>query len=114
MALFPGTLKVESRNCPGLESQVRVRGLWDFIAPRPDLGLGRNLNQSCSPQRDLSKAMSHSRSARRELVDSRLLVAGSQTISLTPGLSFAHNLGCRCSNGSCEAILNIYTSRPFQ
>ncbi len=30
------------------------------------------------------------------------------------GLSFAHNLGCRCPNDSCEAILDIYTSRPFQ
>jgi hypothetical protein len=33
---------------------------------------------------------------------------------LTPGLSFAHNLCFRCPNGSCEAILDIYTSRPFQ
>jgi hypothetical protein len=33
---------------------------------------------------------------------------------LTPGLSFAHNLGCRCPNGQCEAILDIYISRPFQ
>ncbi len=30
------------------------------------------------------------------------------------GPSFAHNLGCRCPNGQCEAILDIYTSRPFQ
>jgi hypothetical protein len=34
--------------------------------------------------------------------------------SLTPGLSFAHNLGCRCPNGQCEASLDIYTSRSFQ
>jgi hypothetical protein len=34
--------------------------------------------------------------------------------SLTPGLSFDHNLCCRCRNGSCKAILDIYTSRPFQ
>jgi len=33
---------------------------------------------------------------------------------LTPGLSFDHNLCYRCPNGSCEAILDIYTSRPFQ
>jgi hypothetical protein len=58
--------------------------------------------------------MSHSRSTRREQVDSRLLVVGSQTASLTPDPSFAHNLGCRCPNGSCEAILDMYTSRPFQ
>ncbi len=29
-------------------------------------------------------------------------------------VSFAHNLGYKCPNGSCEAILDIYTSRPFQ
>jgi hypothetical protein len=34
--------------------------------------------------------------------------------SLTPGPSFAHNLGCRCANQECEGILDIYTSRPFQ
>jgi hypothetical protein len=41
-------------------------------------------------------------------------VVGSQTASLTPGPSFAHNLGCRCPNGQCEAIFDIYASRPFQ
>jgi hypothetical protein len=56
----------------------------------------------------------HSPSARQEWVDSRLLVVGSQTASLTPGPSFAHNLGCRCPNDQCEAISDIYTSRPFQ
>jgi hypothetical protein len=47
-------------------------------------------------------------------VDSRLLVVGSQTASLTPGLSFDRNLCCKYPNDSCEAILDIYTSRPFQ
>jgi hypothetical protein len=41
-------------------------------------------------------------------------MVGSQAASLTPGPSFAHNLGCICPNGSCEAILDIYTSRTFQ
>jgi len=41
-------------------------------------------------------------------------VVGSQTTNLTPGPSFAHNLGDRCPNGQCEAIFNIYASRPFQ
>ncbi len=50
----------------------------------------------------------------REEVDSRLLVVGSQTASLTPGPSFAYNLGCRCPNDQCEAIFDIYVSRPFQ
>ncbi len=41
-------------------------------------------------------------------------VVGSQIASLTPGLSFDHNLCCKYPNGSCEAIFDIYTSRPFQ
>ncbi len=58
--------------------------------------------------------MPHAPIGRREEVDSRLLVVGSQTASLTPGLSFAHNLGCRCPNRQCEGIFDIYVSRPFQ
>jgi hypothetical protein len=113
MSLFPGTPEMESRSC--LETvPVRVPGLWDFIAPRPDLGSGRGLNQSCSPRKELSNAMLHSWSARRKRVDSRLLVVGSQTASLTLGPSFAHNLGYICPNCQCEAIFDIYVSRPFQ
>jgi hypothetical protein len=88
--------------------------LWASITSRSKLGSGRGLTQSCSSRGELSNAMSHSFCKRQEEVDSRLLVVGSQTASLTPGPSFAHNLGCRCPNGSCEAILDIYTSRPFQ
>jgi hypothetical protein len=110
MALFLGTPKVESRNCPGFG----LSGLWDVITSRPDLRLGQVLNQTCSPLRELSNAMSHSPSARQERVDSRLLVVGSQTANLTPGPSFAHNLGFGCPNDQCEAILDIYSSRPFQ
>jgi len=40
--------------------------------------------------------------------------SGQESNSLTPGPSFDHNLCCRCPNGSCEAILDIYISRPFQ
>jgi hypothetical protein len=71
-------------------------------------------SRNCSPRRDLSNTMSHTQIGRREEVDSRLLVVGSQTASLTFGPSFAHNLGYRCPNGQCEAIFNIYASRPFQ
>jgi hypothetical protein len=56
----------------------------------------------------------HSICTHRDRVDSRLFVVGSQTANLTPGRSFAHNLCFRCPNGSCEAIFDIYTSRPFQ
>jgi hypothetical protein len=110
MALFPGTPKVESRNCP----DFGLPGLWDIIASRPDLRSGRGLNQTYSPLRELFNAMSHSLSAGQERVDSRLLVVGSQTANLTCGPCFAHNLACRCPNEQCEAILDIYTSRPFQ
>ncbi len=41
-------------------------------------------------------------------------MVGSQTASLIPDPSFAYNLGCRCPNDQCEAISDIYTSRPFQ
>jgi hypothetical protein len=58
--------------------------------------------------------MSHSCCKRQEQVDSRLVMVGSQTASLTPGPSFAHNLGCKCPNGQCKASLDIYTSRSFQ
>jgi len=79
----------------------------------PELGLGWALNQSCSSCRELSNAMSHSLRRRREEVDSRLLMVGSQIGNLTPGPSFAHNLGCKCPNGQCKAILDIYALRAF-
>jgi hypothetical protein len=110
VVICPGTPKVESQNCPGFG----LPGLWDIIASRLDLRSGRGLNQTCSPLQELSNAALHSPSSRQERVNSRLLVVGSQATSLTPGPSFAHNLGCRCPNDQCEAISDIYTSRPFQ
>jgi hypothetical protein len=94
-------------------SRFGLLGLWTVIAFRPDLRSGRGLNQCCSSRRELSKTISHSPSACRERVDSQLLVVGSQIANLTRDPSFAHNLGFRCPNDSCEAILDIYTSRPF-
>jgi hypothetical protein len=110
VVVCPGTPKAESRNCLGFG----LLGLWDIIASRPDLRSGRGLNQTCSPLQELSNAASHSPSARWKRVDSRFLVVGSQIANLTPGPSFAHNLGCRCPNDQCEAISDIYASRPFQ
>jgi hypothetical protein len=95
-------------------SRFGLLGLWDIIASRPNLWSGRGLNQTFSPIRELSNAVLHSHTAHRERVDSRLLVVGSQIANLTPGPSFAHNLGFRCPNDQCEAISDIYTSRPFQ
>ncbi len=95
-------------------SRFGLPRLWAFITSRPELGLGQALNQTCSSHRELSNAVSHSCCRRRQEVDSRLFVVGSQTGNLTPGPSFAHKLGCRYPNGQCEAISDIYTSRPFQ
>ncbi len=113
MAHFPRTPKLESRNYPEIVP-VGVPGLWELITPDCGVGSQQGLNQSCSPRRDLFNDVLQSQFRSREEVDSRLLVVGSQTTSLTPGLSFAHNLGCRCPNDQCEGILDIYTSRPFQ
>ncbi len=95
-------------------SRFGLPGLWAFITSRFKLGSGRGLNQSCSSPRDLSNGVSHYTCTHRDWIDSRLLVVGSQIASLTPGSSFDHNLCCKCPNGSCEAILDIYTSRTFQ
>jgi len=113
MAHFVGTPEMESRNCPEIVPAGLLE-LWTAITPDCGVGSRRGINQSCSPRWDLSNAMSHSRIGYREEVDSRLLVVGSQNVSLTPGPSFAHNLGDRCPNGQCEAIFDIYGSRPFQ
>jgi hypothetical protein len=106
MPQIPGTPEMESRNCPD-KTPGTLNG-------HNSVRLRRGLNQSCSPCRDLVNAMSHTRIGCREEVDSRLLGVGSQIASLTPGPSFAHNLGCRCPNDQCEAIFDIYVSRPFQ
>jgi hypothetical protein len=113
MTFFSRTPKLESRYCPETVP-VGVAGLWELITPDLRVWSQRGLNQSCSSLRDLFNAVLHSRIRCREDVDSRLLVLGSQTANLTPGPFFAHNLGCRCPNDQCEAILDIYASRPFQ
>jgi hypothetical protein len=41
-------------------------------------------------------------------------MVGSQISNLTPSLSFCHNLCCRCPNGSCDHIFDIYTLIAFQ
>jgi hypothetical protein len=56
MALFPGTPKLESRNCPKT-IPVRIPGLWELISPDCQVWLRRGLNQSYSSLRELSNAM---------------------------------------------------------
>jgi hypothetical protein len=91
-----------------------VPGLWELITPDSEVWSRRGLNQTCSPRRDLSNDVLQSQFGAREEVDSQLLVVGSQTASLTPGPSFAHNLGYKCPNDQRVAIFYIYASRPFQ
>jgi hypothetical protein len=95
-------------------SRLGVPELWELISPDFQVWSRRGLNQSYSSLGELSNAMSLFRFWRREKVASQLLVVGSQTASLTPDPSFAHNLGYRCSNDQCQEIWDIYTSRPFQ
>ncbi len=109
-----GFLSQDSQSGVSKLSRFGLPGLWTVIASRPNLWSGRGLNQYCSSHRELSNAVSYSPSARQERVNSWLLVVGSQIASLTLGPSFTHNLGCRCPIDSCEAILDIYTSRTFQ
>jgi hypothetical protein len=94
-------------------SRFGLPGLWTLITPRPELGSRRGLNQSCSSHQELFNGVSHFTCTHRNRVDSWLLVVENQIANLTPDPSFDHNLCCRCPNGSCQAILDIYTSRPF-
>ncbi len=116
MSLFPstpGTPGLESRNCPETVPGG-VPWLCELITPDCEVWSQQGLNQTCIPRRDLSNDVLQSQFKGWKEIDSWLLVVGSQTASLTPGLSFAHNLGYRCSNDQCEAIFYIYASRPFQ
>jgi hypothetical protein len=106
---FPGLPKWSPEIVP-----AGLPELWTAITPDCRVWSQWGLNRSCSSRRDLSNAVSHSRFGCREGIDSRPLVVGSQTASLTPGPSFAHNLGCTCPNCQCEGIFDIYVSRPFQ
>jgi len=94
-------------------SHFGLPGLWELITPGSDLGLERCLKQTCTSPQELFNGVSHSICTYLGRVDSWLFVVGSQTANLTPGLSFDHNLSFKCFNGPCEAIFDIYTSRPF-
>jgi hypothetical protein len=109
-----GSLSRDSQSGVSKLSRFGLPGLWAFITSLPDLRLGRGLKQTCSSPRELSNGVSHFTCTHQDRVDSQLLVVGSQTANLTSGLFFNHNLCYRRPNGSCEAISDIYISRPFQ
>jgi hypothetical protein len=98
--------------------QLGLPGLWGRRTSCAKLRSQCSLKQSCSSCRKLSNGMWHVVCSQVFWVDSRLLVVESQNWqtpgSSTPGPSFGHNLCFRCPNEQCEAILDIYTSRPFQ
>jgi hypothetical protein len=93
--------------------QFGLPWLWGRITSCSDMWSQWGLKQICSPCWELSNAMLHATWTKGNLVDSRLLLVGSQTANLTPDLSFGHNFCFRCPNGECEPILNIYTSIDF-
>jgi hypothetical protein len=109
-----GSFSRDSQSGVSKLSWFGLLGLWAFITSRLELGLGRGLNQSYNSPRELSNGVSYFTCTHRNQVNSRLLVVESQTASLTLGPSFDHNLCCKCPNGSCEPILDIYTSRIYQ
>jgi hypothetical protein len=111
-----GSLSRDSQSEVPKLSQFRLPRLWAFITSCSNLRLGRGLKRTCSSPWKLSNGVSQSTYKHRDQVDSWRLVVRSQTAnsSLTPGPSFNHNSCYRCANGSCKAILDIYTSRPFQ
>jgi hypothetical protein len=88
--------------------------LWGPITSHVDLELRWGLKKSCSPRRELFNVMSHATCMQQNRVDYWLLVVGSQTANLTPGLSFDHNLCFRCPNGWCKPILDIYVFIAFR
>ncbi len=99
----------------GLLQLWQSRGqLWGPITLREDLGLRWGLKKSCSPRLELSNDMLHITYTQVNRVNYWLLAIESQTINLTPDLSFGHNLCLRYPNGSCKAILDIYDSIIFQ
>jgi hypothetical protein len=109
-----GFLSRDSQGGVSKLSRFRLPPLCGVITLYPNLRLGWGLKQTCSFRWWLFNGVPHSTCMHWGRANSRLLVVESQTASLTPGLSFNHNLCCRCPNGSCEAIFDIYSSRPFQ
>ncbi len=95
-------------------SRFGLSPLCELITLWSDLRLGWGLKQTCSSRQELSNSVSHFTCTHRGRVDSRLLVVGSQTGSLTPDLSFCHNMCWKSSNGSYETIFDIYASIAFQ
>jgi hypothetical protein len=92
--------------------QLGLLQLWSPITLWADLKSRCSLKQSCSSCWELSNNMLQVIYKQVNQVDSWLFLVGSQTGSLTPGLSFGYNLCFRCPNEQCKPILNIYWRTP--
>jgi hypothetical protein len=100
MALFPRTPKEESQNYPELKSQDFENSY--LLAPTSDW--------SEVWTKIVTLLESFPTQCRTPFANVGII---SILDNLTPAPSFAHNLGCRCPNGTYKAILDICTSRPF-
>ncbi len=109
MAFCPGTPKEESRNCP-VWTPGTLQDHSSFLRPL----IGWSLKKTCSSPRELCNSVLYSTCMHQGWVDSRLLVVGNQTTNLTPDLSFCHNMCCKCPDGPCEPVFDIYTLIAFQ
>jgi len=87
--------------------------VWKAITSCSNLWLRWVLKQSCSPHQAFSNDMWHATYTQVNQGDSRILMVGNQIGSLTPNLSFCHNLCFKYSNGSHEFNLDIYISISF-
>jgi hypothetical protein len=104
-------VRVPKSRQPGLSR------LWGRKTSFVDLWLRCGLKQSCSPRRELSNDMWHVACSQVNRVDSWLLVVGSHFLSNWQFWLPAFLLPITCAADvqmACEAILDIYTSRPFQ
>jgi hypothetical protein len=90
-----------------------LSGLYEFIILCSDFRLGWGWKQTYSFPWKLSNGVLHCTCTHRARVDSQLLMVENQIASLTLDLSFCHNL-CKCPNGLCDAIFDIYTLIAFQ
>jgi hypothetical protein len=107
-------LSQDSWGSPEIARQMGLSRLWSLITLRTNLRMQCGLKQSCSSCQGLSNGTLHAPYIQINRVDSRLFMVGNQTGSLTPDLSFDHNLCFRCPNEKWEPILDIYVPRSFQ
>jgi hypothetical protein len=98
--------------------KLKFSTFWKTIISCVDFWLRWNLKQSYNPHRELSNNMWHVTCTHVFQGDYRLLMGGNQISiqidTLTPDLSFGHNLWFKYSKESCEPILDIYVSKAFQ